>query len=102
MFRPDGKPLYENGMAVAAHRPVDGRKQRLKTPRLLILEFILQELPTHLGTPGTQLRMSLAPNYQAAGYQIQHEIIIFEICDGEALAEHAGKVDQLADQLRGE
>ena len=89
-------------MAVAAHRPVNGRKQRVKTPRLIILEFILQELPTHLGTPGTQLRMSLAPNYQAAKHQIRHKIIIFEICDKEALAEHAEKVDQLAGQLLGE
>jgi hypothetical protein len=89
-------------MAIAAHRSVDGRKQRLKTPRLVILEFILEALPTHLGTPGTQLRMSLAPNYQVAKHQIHHEIVIFEICDDEALAEHAEKVDQLAARLQGE
>jgi hypothetical protein len=87
-------------MVIAAHNPVNPRKQRLRTPQLVIVELILEELPYRLGTAGDLLQISLGSNYQAAPHRICHEMIDFEISSGKALTKHSARVASLVRQLQ--
>jgi len=52
-------------------------KNRIRTPRLLILEFALKELPD-IGSPGQMLYLSLFQNYLNKK-DLHHERIQFDL-----------------------
>lgn len=73
---------------MSAHNVAAAAKSRLRTPRLVIIEFILEELsPT--GNTGKMLYLSLASNYSVKRLQdIHHEQICFDFKTDEAMAAH--------------
>lgn len=87
-------------MVINAPYPADPLKQRVRTPRLAILELILEQMSSRFGTAGDLLRISLGPNYQAANTEISHSIIKFDLGNETASAEHRRKMATLARQLR--
>lgn len=78
-------------MQVVAHNVKATVKNRLKTPRLVIVEFILNELPK-TGSAGQLLHLSLSPNYIPNPHHLHHEQIPFDVKDDNALAEHKANV----------
>ena len=87
-------------MATATHLPVNGYKQHVKTPLLAIIELVLAALPYRLGTSGDLLRISMAPNYMASPDGIFHEIIDFELSNGDARAKHLKRMDKVTRKLQ--
>ena len=66
-------------MAIAAHNPAYGRKQRIKAPRLAIIKLILDPLP-HIRTAGQLLYLSLVQNYMHAVMDmVIFRMIFFEL-----------------------
>jgi hypothetical protein len=57
--------MFPKGMATSATNPGGPRRQRVRSPRLVIIEFVLDDLP-HIGTTGQLLYLSLAQNYVVA------------------------------------
>jgi hypothetical protein len=65
-------------MIIHAHNTAPSFKNRLKTPRLVILEFLLEELSV-TASPGEILFQSLAANYVSKRKKnIQHRKIVFD------------------------
>ena len=87
-------------MAINAPYPAEPLKQRIRTPRLAIVELILEEMSSRFGTAGDLLRISLGPNYQAADTEISHSIIKFDLGNEMASTEHRKKMASLARQLQ--
>lgn len=85
-------------MTVNAHNPPNVRKQRVRSPRLVIIEFVLAALP-HVGTAGRILYFSLTQNYKIPT-KLHHELIVFDIKDEGALAEHTAHMSQVVKELR--
>lgn len=87
-------------MAIAAHNPAQPRRQRIRSPHLVIIEFVLNELP-HMGTTGQLLHLSLAPNYQVDPEKFHHELIIFDVDGGTyGLDEHADRMSKIVGELQ--
>lgn len=86
-------------MTIDAHNPTGARKQRVRTPRLVIIEFVLDQLP-HVGTTGQLLHLSLAQNYLMSPDKFHHELIFFEIGDQTALEKHAKYMSRIVGQLQ--
>ena len=99
LYKPDGTPVFPGGMAIAAHNPANARKQRIKTPSLIIIEFVLDQLP-HIGTAGQLLYLSLAQNYTPTPAKLHHELIFFEHASAEHGASHATQVSKAVRQFR--
>lgn len=87
LWRKDGTPVFPNGMAIMAHNPTTPRKQRVQTPSLVIIEFVLGQLP-HLGTAGQLLHLSLMQNYVVEPERLHYEVIKFELNSSDALKTH--------------
>jgi len=85
-------------MHVTTHNLNAAVKNRLRTPRLVILEFTLSELPAR-GSPGQLLELSLAPNYVPNPEDLHYEQVVFDIKDDAAFETHtlsvANKVAKL-------
>lgn len=86
-------------MGISAHNIANPRKQRIKTPHLVIIEFVLDQLP-HVGTAGELLYLSLTPNYQATPAKLYHELIFFNISDGKELGKHIKHMARVAKKLQ--
>lgn len=86
-------------MAISAHAPAYGHKQRVNTPRLVILEVVLDQLP-HVGTAGQLLFLSLVQNYTSAPSRLCHELVFFDVGTADALDHHVSKMSKVADKLQ--
>ena len=84
-------------MTILAHNIQPTVKNRLRTPRLLILEFALQELPSE-GSPGQMLYLSLFQNYLKKA-DLHFERIQFDLKNERAREDHvkyvSGRVKEL-------
>jgi len=74
-------------------------KNRLRTPRLVIIEFTLAGLPTR-GGPGQLLELSLAANYMPNPKDLHYEQIVFDIKDDDAFEVHADLVTSTVTRLQ--
>lgn len=98
LYRPDGSPLFPCGMATSAHNPANPRKQRVRSPRLVIIEFVLNDL-SHMGTTGQILQLTLAQNYVATQDRLHHELIFFEI-NPNNLDDHTSRMSKIMEELQ--
>lgn len=86
-------------MTVTAHNATTPRKQRVKTPSLVIIEFVLDQLP-HRGTAGQLLHLSLMQNYVVERDRIHYEDIYFELNSPGALEKHTKRVEKVIKKLQ--
>lgn len=87
-------------MAIASHNVPASIKSRLKSPRLLIIEFILQEL-VDVGSPGQMLYMSLVPNYiKTNRNSIHYEQIAFNLKNSRVTDKHMASVSAIVKKLK--
>jgi hypothetical protein len=86
-------------MVVTAHNVTATVKNRLKTPRLAIIEFILEGLPT-TGSAGQLLHLSLAPNYTQNPQDLHYEQVAFDIKDAAAQDNHQVTVSERVGELK--
>ena len=93
LYKPDGTPVFPGGMAIAAHNPTNARKQCIKTPSLIIIKFVLDQLP-HIGTAGQLLYLSLTQNYTPTPAKLHHELIFFDCASAEHGASYATQVSK--------
>lgn len=98
LYKSDGVPVHEEGMAISAHNPGGAQKQRLRTPRLAIIEFTLDALP-HMGTAGHLLYLSLVQNYVVEPSKLHHKLIFFEVAE-TGLDEHAVRMSKIVKELK--
>jgi hypothetical protein len=90
--------MFPKGMATSATNPEGPRRQRVRSPRLVIIEFVLDDLP-HIGTTGQLLYLSLAQNYVVAPDRLHHELIFFEI-DPNNLGKHTERMSKIVEGLQ--
>ena len=87
-------------MRITANTPAYGSKQRVSTPRLAIIEVILDQLP-HIGTAGHLLYLSLIQNYAPDPSRLCYEPIFFDINNtGAVLESHTAKMAALVGKLQ--
>ena len=98
LFDRAGHAVFPQGMLVNSHNVTASFKNRLRTPRLVIIEFILEELPD-VGSPGQMLHLSLLPNYTSAK-DLHHEKVRFDIKNSKALDKHQASVSKRVEKLR--
>ena len=91
--------MFPAGMAIAAHNPANARKQRIKTPSLVIIELVLAQLP-HVGTAGQLLYLSLVQNYTPTPTKLHHELIFFEGASADLQASHAAQMSKAVKLFR--
>ena len=85
LFHRDGHPVFQEGMVLASHNVTPTIKNRLRTPHLVTIEFVLDNL-WDIGSAGQMLFLSLAPNYIGSNRQnIHHECIQFNLKNGRAI-----------------
>lgn len=83
-----GKPAYPEGIEVAAHNIGASFRNRLRTPRLVIIEFVLHEL-SETATAGKMLHLSLSPNYiNIKSDYLRYQQIPFDLKDNKAIRNH--------------
>ena len=99
LFKPDGSPLFPEGMAITAKYPARPMKQRFRTPSLVIIEFVLEQLP-QVGTTSQLLHLSLVQNYMMSPDLLCFKQIPFDIGSPEALATHSTKVVETVQELQ--
>ena len=87
-------------MAVTAHNPANPRKQRVRSPSLIIIEFILKGLP-QVGTAGQLLHLSLAPNYVVEPHRLHHEQIPFELNSQGEFERHTTQMAETVKAMQG-
>jgi hypothetical protein len=80
-------------MEIRSHNIQPSIQNRLRTPRLVIIEFILEGLPD-VGTPGQMLYLSLAPNYIGEKTRLLHEKIRFDLKNDTAVQKHIKAVSE--------
>ncbi|KAF9779910.1 hypothetical protein BJ322DRAFT_1024319 [Thelephora terrestris] len=99
-YKSSGKPVFPLGMEVATHNLTSTYKNRLRTPRLVIIEFILESL-VDTGTAGSMLFMSLVSNYTREHKgNIHHEKILFDLNNDEAQKQHEASMVKRVQRLR--
>jgi hypothetical protein len=86
-------------MTVTAHNPTTPRKQRVRTPSLVIIEFVLGQLP-HMGTAGQLLHLSLMQNYAVEPGRLHYEEVVFELNTPGALEKHTKEVVKLVGRVK--
>lgn len=86
-------------MTVVSHNVMESLASRIKTPRLVIIEFILSDLPA-IGSAGQMLYLSLVPNY-VNKKDLHHEQIIFDLKNEEVITEHVEFVAETVRRLKG-
>lgn len=93
-------PVFSEGMAIASHNVTATVKNRLRTPRLAIIEFILDEL-SETGNTGKMLHLSLVSNYPSEKRgDLHHEVIRFNLHNDKAIGEHQAFVKKRVGELR--
>ena len=80
MFGPDKSAIFPKGMDMVVQNLGTTVKNWVKTPKLVIVEFILDVLPK-TGSAGQLLYLSLAPNYEQNPHDLHHEPILFNLKD---------------------
>jgi hypothetical protein len=85
-------------MIVKSHNVKSSIKNRLKTPRLVIIEFVLGELPD-TGSSGHMLYLSLFPNY-INKRDLHFEQIRFDLKNDKAIQDHMDEVSKKVGELR--
>ena len=90
--------MFPDGMGINVHNPANACKQRVKTPSLVIIEFVLDQLP-HTGTAGQLLYLSLAQNYMVTPSKLHHELIFFDISSTDQLDDYAAQVSKITEGL---
>ena len=75
-------------MVVSTHNPANPQKQRVRSPSLVILEFVLGGLP-QVGTAGQLLHLSLIQNYVVEPHRLHHEQITFELSSPKEIEKHS-------------
>ena len=86
-------------MAISAHNSATGLKHRVKTPSLVIIELVLDQLP-HIGTAGQLLYLSIAQNYLNMPSKLHHELIFFEGSSANWRDEHTAEMAKAIEQFR--
>jgi len=100
LSNPDGTYVYPEGMRVTSHNIPASSKNRMRTPRLVIIEFTLADLPPK-GGPGQMLEVSLAANYVPNPEDLHYEQIHFDIKDEHAAYDaHTATVANMVAKLQ--
>lgn len=100
LFHQDGRPVFQEGMVLTSHNVTPTIKNRLRTPRLVIIEFVLDEL-SDVGSAGQMLYLSLVPNYtRDTRHNIRHESIKFDLKNDKATATHMKSVSKKLKNLQ--
>jgi hypothetical protein len=87
-------------MLIKAHNIAPKIKNRLRTPRLVIIEFILEELLDN-GSVGQQLYWSLASNYTKDNRKsICYEQISFNLKNDVVIQGHVAHVSQRVQAIK--
>jgi hypothetical protein len=82
-------------MSISTYNPANAQKQRIRTPSLIIIEFVYDQLP-HTGTAGQLLYLSLVQNYAVAPEKLHHELIFFDISTTGQLVDHTAQASEAA------
>ena len=99
LFDQSGRPVFPNGMTIAAHTTTYTFKNHLKTPRMVILKFVLEDLSDSANISGV-LYLSLLCNYTKDKREaLHHEKIIFNLSNDGAIANHEKLVSKSVDAL---
>jgi len=85
-------------MKISSHNIQPSLKNRLRTPRLLILEFALKELPME-GSPGQMLYLSLFQNY-IKREDLHFERITFDLKNERVREDHPKYVSDRVRELK--
>lgn len=93
-----GAPVYPQGLTITSHNIQPSLKNRLRTPRLLILEFCLRELPEK-GSPGQMLYLSLSPNYIREA-DLHYERVSFDLNNEGAKEVHFDLMSKKVAELK--
>ena len=100
LFHQDGRPVFQEGMTLTSHNVTPTIRNRLRTPRLVIIEFVLEEL-FGVGSAGQMLYLSLVPNYTSDSRKnIRHESIKFDLNNANAFAKHKKAVSRKVKNLQ--
>ena len=86
-------------MHVAMHSINATVENQLRTPRLVIIEFALSELPAR-GAPGQVFELSLATNYMPNPKDLRYKKVVFDIKNNTTFARHTARVAQRVKDLR--
>lgn len=86
-------------MPVSAHNPASARKQRIQSPSLVIIEFVLDSL-SHVGTAGQLLHLLLMQGYVAVPHRLHHKMIPFNIGSLGDLGKHASHMAKIVQELQ--
>ena|ERR1700679_3485004 len=92
-------PVFPKGMAINSHNITASINVRLKTPPLVIIEFILEELPS-IGSSGQMLFMSLGQNYVGDKKDLHFEQIQFDLKNPRAINDHMDLVSKRVKDLQ--
>ena len=96
-----GEPIYPGGIEVTAHNIGASFRNRLRTPRLLIIEFVLRELEES-GTAGQMLHLSLKPNYiKEKKRSLYHVKVLFDLKNSRAISRHQSTVLSHLEKIKG-
>lgn len=80
--------MFPRGMKLTAHNIRPAIKNRLRTPRLVIIEFILAEL-SDVSSTGQLMYSSLLTNYAREDRStIHYEAIVFDLGSRRAINKH--------------
>lgn len=86
-------------MLINAHNIPANIKSRLRTPRLVIIEFVLNEL-SDVGSTGELLYLSLVTSYtQENRKSIHYERIGFDLKNDRAIGKHMAYVSKRVREL---
>lgn len=85
-------------MALNSHNIRPSFKNRLRTPRLVIIEFMLAEL-RESGSSGEILSMSLSSNYIYIE-DLRYEKIRFDLKNSEAIQSHTNYMSEKVEELK--
>ena len=100
-YRPNQIPVFPQGMLVKTHNVAPGVKCRLRTPVLVIIEFILEDV-VDMASAGQMMFLSLAANYTAESRKnIHHEKIVFDLKSDSAIVDHSRSVSLAVQKLKG-
>jgi hypothetical protein len=98
LYKPDGSPVFPDGIAISAHNPAGSLKQRVRSPSLVIIEFVFGQLPK-VGTAGQLLHLSIIQNYTVTPSKLHHELIPFDIAQDQ-LDMHTGNMTKIVKELK--
>ena len=86
-------------MVITTHHPARTLKHRFRTPALVIIELILEQLP-QVGTAGHLLHSSLLQHYMASPSLLCYKRVPFDIGGAGAMGTHSIQMAGLVKELR--